>query len=136
MNFFPLISEASECIFHIDNSVPLYFLQVANIKYLEDKLNKSKSHVCQKLMERRRQDIRDQMMALSSKPAASGRAHDGNGIEVELAARQRRAAEREGRRRRRQQQRQTGKDSAHCDGMSSDDELESLDQVRTDWKAT
>merc|ERR1712038_745947 len=51
---------------------------------------------------------------------------------LEEEARQRRAAEREGRRRRRVQQRKSSHAFAggmkHADGMSSDDEMSSLDQ--------
>lgn len=41
--------------------------QVLNIKYLEDKFYKSKGAVTNKLMERRREDVRDQMMELSAR---------------------------------------------------------------------
>ena len=40
--------------------------QVLNIKYLEDKLIKVKSDMTKKLMERRREDVRDQMKELSA----------------------------------------------------------------------
>ncbi len=74
-----------------------------NITYLEDKLNKSKAQITEKLMERRREDVRDQIIELSSKPPDAGGAAADAGVAE--AARQRRSAEREGRRRRRQQAR-------------------------------
>ncbi len=77
---------------------------------MEEKLNKSRGQICDKLMERRREDVRDQMMELSKGPTPTvnsilginnGSADEG----VAEAARQRRSAEREGRRRRRNQAR-------------------------------
>ena len=93
------------------------------------------------LMERRREDVRDQMIELSNsaKAANGSSSSNGNGgatndAAVADAARQRRAAEREGRRRRRQQQRQQqlagfGAKITHHEGMSSDDELSTLEQA-------
>ncbi len=87
-------------------------MQIVNIVYLEDKLNKSKSQITEKLMERRREDVRDQMIELSSKQATGAVAAQGGVAVVDggaaEAARQRRSAEREGRRRRRQQARASG----------------------------
>ena len=74
--------------------------QMTNIKYLEEKFYKSKSAITAKLMERRREDVRDQMMDLSSKGSAIVQ---DPATQAEVASRQRRAAEREGRRRRRLQ---------------------------------
>lgn len=81
-----------------------------------------------KLMERRRADVRDQMMELSSKNTVLSQLQPES---PEEAARQRRAAEREGRRRRRHQKRQLQQrpGDKHNDGMSSDDELSSHDQA-------
>ena len=81
-----------------------------------------------KLMDRRREDVRDQMKELSQQqqqlqPQSADAAED--------AARQRRSAERDGRRRRRLQHRAASQKSIkiqHFDGMSSDDEISSLDQ--------
>ena len=84
-------------------------------------------------MERRREDVRDQMIELSSKPGMAATAPGGSVSDAELAARQRRTAEREGRRRRRLQQRTASQRNLkvkHNEGMSSDDELETIDQVR------
>ena len=77
---------------------------MSNIKYLEEKFYKSKSAITAKLMERRREDVRDQMMDLSSKAgSATAAIVQDPATQAEVAARQRRAAEREGRRRRRLQ---------------------------------
>lgn len=109
-----------------------------SITYLEDKLNKSRSNICSTLMERRRQDVRDQMIELSAKPsnvaAPQAQLSEAQQKQEALAEsqRQRRAAEREGRRRRRAQQRQAAQSQAtidHHEGMSSDDELSTLDQA-------
>ena len=76
--------------------------QMSNIKYLEEKFYKSKSAMTAKLMERRREDVRDQMMDLSSSKGSAIIVQD-PATQAEVAKRQRRAAEREGRRRRRLQ---------------------------------
>jgi GC-rich sequence DNA-binding factor len=108
-----------------------------NITYLEEKFYKSKASIVETLMERRREDVRDQMIELSSRPtgvaaAAQLSAQLEQQEAVAEAARQRRAAEREGRRRRRLQQRlasQRQLKAKHNDGMSSDDELSTLEQA-------
>ena len=41
-----------------------------SIKYLEDKFYKSKSDISKKMIERRREDVRDQMKELSSNSKA------------------------------------------------------------------
>ena len=97
--------------------------QIVNIQYLEDKLYKSKQSTCDKLMERRREDVRDQMAELS------GKIVDQQQQSAAEAQRQRRAAEREGRRRRRLQQRIHKKVLNHNEGMSSDDEMPTLDKA-------
>jgi len=115
---------------YVTDLVECYDEKLLSIKYLEDKFYKSKSDIARKLMERRREDVRDQMKELSSnsKPPLLMNSEE----TVAEEARQRRAAEREGRRRRRLQQRKsnqtfiTGK--KHADGMSSDEEMSSLDQ--------
>ena len=76
---------------------------MSNIKYLEEKFYKSKSAMTAKLMERRREDVRDQMMDLSSKTGTAAIVQVDPATQAEVAKRQRRAAEREGRRRRRLQ---------------------------------
>ena len=67
-----------------------------NIKYLEDKYIKSKAEVSKKITERRREDVRDQMMELSTTAKAPLTMTQEEIIAEE--SRQRRAAEREGRR--------------------------------------
>ena len=68
------------------------FKQLMTIKYLEDKFYKSKNDITVKLMERRREDVRDQMKELSnSKPPLLMNQEE----TIEEEARQRRAAERE-----------------------------------------
>ena len=84
-------------------NVPTYQFQMSNIKYLEEKFYKSKSAMTAKLMERRREDVRDQMMDLSSKAGTAAIVQVDPATQAEVAKRQRRAAEREGRRRRRLQ---------------------------------
>jgi GC-rich sequence DNA-binding factor len=103
---------------------------VLNIKYLEDKLIKIKSDMTKKLMDRRREDVRDQMKELSQQQQQVQQSA-ANADAIEEAARQRRSAERDGRRRRRLQHRTASQKSIkvqHFDGMSSDDEISSLDQ--------
>merc|ERR550532_1397916 len=115
---------------YVTDLVECYDEKLMTIKYLEDKFYKSKSDMTKKLMERRRQDVRDQMKELSSnsKPVLLMNPEE----TVEEEARQRRAAEREGRRRRRLQHRKATQASLsgmkHADGMSSDEEMSSLDQ--------
>ena len=63
-----------------------------SIKYLEDKFYKSKSEITSKLIERRREDVRDQMKELSNlKPQLLMNQEE----TIQEEARQRRAAERE-----------------------------------------
>jgi GC-rich sequence DNA-binding factor len=83
-----------------------------------------------KLMDRRREDVRDQMKELSQQQQQVQQSA-ANADAIEEAARQRRSAERDGRRRRRLQHRTASQKSIkvqHFDGMSSDDEISSLDQ--------
>jgi GC-rich sequence DNA-binding factor len=114
---------------YVTDLVECYDEKLNNIKYVEERYHKSKSDMCQKMIERRRDDVRDQMRELSTnavKPLQLT-AEESN----EEWARQRRAAEREGRRRRRAQLRsaKAGQMPPHNDGMSSDDELPSHDQA-------
>ena len=104
--------------------------KMVQIKFVEDKYHKLKGDLHQKLAERRREDVRDQMRELSnanSNKANLITAEENN----EEWSRQRRAAEREGRRRRRAQLRHSklGQNPPHNEGMSSDDELSSHDQA-------
>jgi hypothetical protein len=77
----------------ISSYIYLDYKQLLSIKYLEDKFYKSKSDITKKLIERRREDIRDQMKELSSHSKAPLLMNQDETIEEE--ARQRRAAERE-----------------------------------------
>jgi len=88
--------------------IEISFFQVVNIIYLETKLNKLRESTVEKLMARRREDVNDQVIELSTKKVMQASASDPSAGVAE-AARQRRAAEREGRRRRRQQARSTQK---------------------------
>lgn len=113
---------------YVTDLVECFNEKVVNIKYLEDKLMKAKSDMTKKLMERRREDVRDQMVELTPNNVAN----PGGMVTAEEAARQRRSAERDGRRRRRQQFRAASHNLMkvqHFDGMSSDDEISSLDQA-------
>merc|ERR1719322_2209133 len=85
---------------YVTDLIECFDEKMGNIKYLEEKFYKSKSAITAKLMERRREDVRDQMMDLSAKQQPGG----GGGAAIvqvdpatqaEVAARQRRAAERE-----------------------------------------
>ena len=114
---------------YLTDLVECFDEKLTQIRFVQDKYHKTKSDVQKKLLDRRREDVRDQMRELSkisSKPILNT-AEENN----EEWARQRRAAEREGRRRRRAQMRTSkmGQIAPHNDGMSSDDELPSLDQA-------
>ena len=103
--------------------------KLLNIRFVEDKYHKSKADVLQILINRRREDVRDQMRELSTNTSCKPlqiTAEENN----EEWMRQRRAAEREGRRRRRRDMRKAkaGQAPPHNEGMSSDDELSSHDQ--------
>ena len=112
---------------YVTDLVECFNEKLLNIKYVEDKYHKIKADVLQILVERRREDVRDQMRELSfnnSKPLQIT-AEENN----EEFKRQRSAAEREGRRRRRAFSRGNKTPQIpHNDGMSSDDELSSHDQ--------
>ncbi|CAH1102662.1 unnamed protein product [Psylliodes chrysocephalus] len=72
------------------------------------------------LIERRRQDVRDQAEEATNK---GGMMNKG----MEMEEKQRRAAEREGRRTRRRRARETTGQPKHVEGMSSDDEISQQD---------
>ena len=68
------------------------YKQLMTIKYLEDKFYRSKNDITTKLIERRREDVRDQMKELSnSKPQLLMNQEE----TIQDEARQRRSAERE-----------------------------------------
>lgn len=110
--------------------------KVPQISALEETTLNAFAKYSNYLIERRRQDIRDQAkdMAEASKPANLKK------TEPDDPARIRRAAEREGRRTRRRRDREKNEiNDVHYDGMSSDDEvndqkqyLDVLESVRRD----
>ncbi|KAJ8978174.1 hypothetical protein NQ317_009662 [Molorchus minor] len=77
------------------------------------------------LIERRRQDVRDQAEEATSKGVMLLKG-------LELEEKQRRAAEREGRRTRRRRARETPGQPKHVEGMSSDDEISQQDILNFD----
>lgn len=102
------VTDLVECL---DEKVPV-------IAGLEQKALELLNRRAERLMERRRQDVRDQAeeVAMQAKP---GMRRSGTDDE----ARVRRAAEREGRRSRRRRAREAPGHPKHIEGMSSDDEV-------------
>ena len=111
--------------------VECYNEKLKNIKYVEDKYHGLKASIYQKKIDRRREDVRDQMRELSLSNSTKPIQFTSEEEATEEWARQQRAAEREGRRRRRDQQRRSkaGQLPPHHDGMSSDDELSRHDEL-------
>uniref|UniRef100_A0A1L8DHS0 Putative transcriptional regulator binding to the gc-rich sequence n=1 Tax=Nyssomyia neivai TaxID=330878 RepID=A0A1L8DHS0_9DIPT len=106
------VSDLVECL---DEKVPL-------IVELEKKAMGLMGKHANYLIERRRQDIRDQAKEISdaAKPGSSRKGDDEEHV--------RRAAEREGRRTRRRRDRERNSmNESHLDGMSSDDEISDHD---------
>ncbi|XP_059612366.1 PAX3- and PAX7-binding protein 1 isoform X2 [Phlebotomus argentipes] len=106
------VSDLVECL---DEKVPL-------IVELEKRAIVLMAKHANNLIERRRQDIRDQAKEISdsSKPGSSRKGEDEEHI--------RRAAEREGRRTRRRRDRErSNMNESHLNGMSSDDEISDHD---------
>lgn len=85
---------------------------------LEKRVNFVMSKFKTNLIERRRQDVRDQAKELSDQAAR----YSGKKV-TDDEERVRRAAEREGRRTRRRRERERANEASHLDGMSSDDEV-------------
>lgn len=104
-----------------------YDEKVGMVSYLEGRLCKLYSERRGKLVERRRQDVRDQadiLAALSATNLALGL------DPVQDAVRDFRVAEREGRRmRRRKAREEKGIQRTHKDGLSSDEEMPSKDEA-------
>ena len=101
--------------------------KVGTITYLEGRINKVYSEQCGKLRERRRQDVRVQADVLAAVTATNmALLLD----PVQDAVRDYRVAEREGRR----IHRQTGQagEMIHNDGLSSDEEMPSVDTTNLD----
>ncbi|XP_069680870.1 PAX3- and PAX7-binding protein 1 [Periplaneta americana] len=114
------VTDLVECL---DEKVPV-------IAALEQRMLSLLKRRADELVERRRQDVRDQaeelaptMAARSCPPSGPKRSRE------EEEARARRAAEREGRRTRRRRAREmkSGNTARHVDGMSSDDEMTELE---------
>lgn len=113
------VSDFVECM---DEKLP----QIAD---LEKHVNCTMSKFKTSLIERRRQDVRDQAKELSDQAAR----YSGKKV-VDDEERVRRAAEREGRRTRRRRDRERANLlESHLDGMSSDDEVP--DQEEAQYKA-
>lgn len=111
--------------------VECYNEKLKNIKFVEDKYHGLKASIYQKKINRRREDVRDQMRELSLSNSIKPSQITSEEEATEEWARQQRAAEREGRRRRRDQHRRSkaGQLPPHHDGMSSDDELSRHDEL-------
>lgn len=111
------VSDLVECL---DEKLPrIVALETAYISIL--------SKYSRLLIDRRRQDIRDQAKELTEVKTSGIR---NNKNELEDQSRIRRAAEREGRRTRRRQDREKNNtDKTHLDGMSSDDETQDKDKM-------
>jgi GC-rich sequence DNA-binding factor len=118
------VEDLTECL---NEKVPM-------INALEEKVLNVTSKYSKMLIERRRQDVRDQAKEITEIKTVKKTADDEERV--------RRAAEREGRRNRRRRNREKlNMNEAHNDGMSSDDEVpdnessqyrESLAQIKSD----
>jgi len=109
---------------YVTDLTDCYDEKVGTITYLEGRINKVYSEQRGKLRERRRQDVRDQADVLAAMTATNmALLLD----PVQDAVRDYRVAEREGRRIRRRQARQGRGEMRHNDGLSSDDEMPSVD---------
>ena len=97
------------------HSLSCIFLQIPKIEKLEKSLHDVLKRRADLLIERRRQDVRDEAEECSMGTGVKGQ-------EGGEQARQLRAVEREGRRRRRREKRGIG-GPTHYEGQSSDDEL-------------
>jgi len=100
--------------------------KVGTITYLESRINKMNSERRSKLKERRRQDVRDQADTLAAMTATNMALQIDP---VQDAVKDHRVAEREGRRIRRRQARQGRGEMRHNDGLSSDDEMPTVDMA-------
>ncbi|KAB0798165.1 hypothetical protein PPYR_09158 [Photinus pyralis] len=100
--------------------------KVGIISDLEQRALNLMAHKAEWLIERRRQDVRDQAEELTS--MAKGIVRRANEDEEKV----RRAAEREGRRTRRRRAREQQGQPRHVEGMSSDDEITQQDTLNFD----
>ena len=103
-----------------------YDEKMVTISYLESRVDKVRGEQRGKLVERRRQDVRDQSEVLGALTATNAAMMVDP---VQDAVRDFRANEREGRRMRRRQAREGRAEVGHHDGLSSDDELPSVDEA-------
>ena len=103
-----------------------YDEKMVTISYLESRVDKVRGEQRGKLVERRRQDVRDQSEVLGAMTATNAAMMVDP---VQDAVRDYRANEREGRRMRRRQAREGRAEVGHHDGLSSDDELPSVDEA-------
>ena len=103
-----------------------YDEKMVTICYLESRVDKVRGEQRGKLVERRRQDVRDQSEVLGALTATNAAMMVDP---VQDAVRDFRANEREGRRMRRRQAREGRAEAGHHDGLSSDDELPSVDEA-------
>lgn len=111
---------------YVTDFVECFDEKVGSISYLEERLYKMYAELRGKIRERRRQDVRDQADHLHSLTTTNiALMMD----PVQDAVRDFRVAEREGRRMRRRQARQARSEMRHNDGMSSDDEMPSVDKA-------
>eukprot|EP00090_Calanus_glacialis_P046886 TRINITY_DN9429_c0_g1_i2.p1 TRINITY_DN9429_c0_g1~~TRINITY_DN9429_c0_g1_i2.p1 ORF type:complete len:807 (-),score=326.26 TRINITY_DN9429_c0_g1_i2:237-2657(-) len=109
---------------YVTDLTDCYDEKAGTITYLEGRINKVYSEQRGKLRERRRQDVRDQADVLAAMTATNmALLLD----PVQDAVRDYRVAEREGRRIRRRQARQGRGEMRHNDGLSSDEEMPSVD---------
>jgi len=108
------VSDLTEC----------YDEKLGTIIYLEGRINKLYNARRGKLRERRRQDVKDQTEVLAAMNATNVALLIDP---VQDAVRDSRVAEREGRRMRRRQRREGQGVARHNDGLSSDDEMPTID---------
>eukprot|EP00092_Neocalanus_flemingeri_P000916 GFUD01000974.1.p1 GENE.GFUD01000974.1~~GFUD01000974.1.p1 ORF type:complete len:671 (-),score=245.90 GFUD01000974.1:43-2055(-) len=109
---------------YVTDLTDCYDEKVGIITYLESRINKVYSEQRGKVRERRRQDVRDQADVLAAMTATNMALMLDP---VQDAVRDYRVAEREGRRIRRRQAREGKGELRHYDGVSSDDEMPSVD---------
>lgn len=97
--------------------------KVKKINELEDSMHQVLKKTSQKFMTRRQNDVKDEADEASTKTMTNDSDRINN-------AKNRRIAEREGRRNRRREKRMDSAESAHYEGMSSDDEMLTSDSLR------
>ncbi|XP_043226596.1 PAX3- and PAX7-binding protein 1-like isoform X2 [Amphibalanus amphitrite] len=113
---------------YVTDLIECFNEKMALIEELENRMLEVQRARAQKLIVRRRTDVRDQRMELDASTQRSG-IHFSEQSAEEVASRRRRAAEREGRRTRRRRARELSAAGGadHQDGLSSDDETAPAD---------